>query len=228
MRKNWVEQEDKSISISCDGFDAEYGKVQHLLQSFGTIMEKKAFDQSMRAALRAMRKESANVARQTYTARKAKLFEHIDVDYRSQSLELTGAFGMNLFHFRPNPETPKIRPRGGVTSQVKRKGRRYAHCDKDYPEASRPFVMKKKRGGGGEGGYGIFVRERDSHDRAGYGPTRFQGRTHWKKFHMLFGPSPIQALLRKDRQEDVIATGTASFRQRLLLEIDKMLAESVR
>lgn len=224
MRKNWVEQEDKSISISCDGFDAEYRNIQHFLQSFGTITEKKAFDQSMRAALKAMRKESARIARQTYTARASKLFDHVSVDYRSHSLELTGAFGMNLFHFRPNPETPKIRPRGGVTSQVRKKGRRYAHVDKEYPGASKPFVMTKRRNTG-EGGYGIFVRERDSHDKAGYGPTKFQGRTHWKKFHMLFGPSPIQALLHKDRQEEVITKGTESFRERLLREIDTLLAD---
>lgn len=130
---------------------------------------------ALRAALASARKEAASIARDTYTARKARLFDRIEADYAGGKLTLHGAFGLSLYHFKPSHAKPGERPAGGVTSQVKRKGPRYAHRDPRFSHGA-PFVMAKR-----QGGYGIFVR------RTG---GKLPG---WKGVHMLFGPSPMCA-----------------------------------
>lgn len=197
---------DIELAICCDGLDAEFRRVEKLIRSLGMIKEQKACRMALRAALAATRKEAARVAGTTYTARKAKLFDRIEAAYSQGTLTLRGAFGMSLFHFKPDPATPRMRPTGGVTSQVKRKGRRYTHGDRNY-DHYKPFVMRKK-----QGGFGIFVREKG------------RNLPGWKGYHMLFGPSPIQALMRADRQKLVVEKATQTFGEKIQQEIDKMLA----
>lgn len=228
MKKNWIEQPDIEFSITWDGLD-DAKKVLRDLSFLGLDKRNKIFKVGLRAALTSMRKEAVRVARTTYTARPSKLFEHMDIDYAEGELRLRGPFGMNLFHFKPFPNTPKVRPKGGVTSKVKRKGKRYAHRDPDY-DHNAPFVMKKLRGSD-DGGYGIFVKEKDGNNK----PTpRMKGvgrlGSYWGNMglHMLFGPSPIQALLRKDNQELVLEKGTEAFRENIEQQIDKLLAAAGR
>lgn len=198
------------IDIRCDGLEAEMARAERLLRELGGLKEQKACRMALRVALTAARKEAANVARTTYTARKSKLFDRIEVDYAGGRLTLRGAPGMSLIHFKPAPAVPGTRPAGGVTSQVKRRGSRYAHRDRRFTHDA-PFIMPKK-----QGGLGIFVRE--------------TGRKwkDWKGVHMLFGPSPVQSLMREDAQALVAGRATETFREKIQQQIDKLLAAAGR
>lgn len=196
------------IDIRCDGLEAEMARAEKVITSLGLIKEQKAYRMALRAALTSARKEAARVARTSYTARKTKLFDRIEAKYAEGKLTLRGAPGMSLIHFKPTPPKPGVRPSGGVTSQVKRSGRRYAHGDRRY-DHYKPFILKKK-----QGGMGIFVRERG------------RAQPGWKGYHMLFGPSPVQALMREDVQELVVEQATLTFGETIRQEIDKLLAKA--
>ncbi|MDE7370806.1 MAG: hypothetical protein K2N07_03515 [Desulfovibrio sp.] len=194
------------IAIRCDGLEAEMRRVEKVIATLGLIKEQKAYRMALRAALTSARKEAARVARTFYTARKAKIFDNVEVKYAEGRLILRAAPGMSLTHFKPTPAVPGVRPSGGVTSQVKRGGPRYAHRDRRYSHDA-PFIMPKK-----QGGLGIFVREKGH---------KFKD---WKGVHMLFGPSPIQSLMRRDNQELVAERATETFRETIQQQIDKLLA----
>lgn len=198
------------ITVRCDSLEAEMRRAEKLLAALGHVREQKAYRMALRAALTSARKEATRVARTSYTARKSKLFDRIEVTYAEGKLTLRGAPGMSLIHFKPTPATPGVRPSGGVTSQVRRGGRRYAHGDRRYVHDA-PFIMPKK-----QGGLGIFVRE--------------TGRKwkDWKGVHMLFGPSPVQSLMREDAQALVAERATETFRDKIQQEIDKLLATAGR
>lgn len=195
------------IAIRVDGLEAEMRRAHKLLASLGALKEQQAYRMALRAALTSARKEAARVARTAYTARKTKLFDRIEAKYAEGRLTLRGAPGMSLIHFKPTPARPGLRPSGGVTSLVKRGGSRYAHGDRRY-DHNKPFILKKK-----QGGQGIFVRER--------GPV-----PGWKGYHMLFGPSPVQVLMRQDAQELVAAQATEAFGETIRQQIDKLLAQA--
>lgn len=194
------------ISICCDGLDAEMARAERLLRDLGGLKEQKAFRVALRKAISAARQEAARVARTFYTARKSKIFDSVEVKYAEGRLTLRAAPGMSLIHFKPTPDQLGVRPAGGVTSQVKRKGARYAHRDRRFSHDA-PFIMPKK-----QGGLGIFVREKG---------RKFKD---WKGVHMLFGPSPIQSLMRRDNQALVAEKATETFRDKIQQEIDKLLA----
>lgn len=196
------------IDIRCEGLEAEMARAERLLRDLGGLKEQKAFSVALRKAISAARQESARVARTFYTARKSKIFDSVEVKYAEGRLTLRAAPGMSLIHFKPTPDKPGVRPAGGVTSQVKRKGPRYAHRDRRFTHDA-PFIMPKK-----QGGLGIFVRE--------------TGRKwkDWKGVHMLFGPSPIQSLMRRDNQALVAEEARETFRATIEREIDKLLAKA--
>ena len=194
------------IAIRCDGLEAEMRRVEKVIASLGLIKEQKAYRTALRTALTSARKEADRVARTFYTARKAKIFDSVEVKYAEGRLILRAAPGMSLIHFKPTPAVPGVRPSGGVTSQVKRGGPRYAHRDRRYRHDA-PFIMPKK-----QGGLGIFVREKGH---------KFKD---WKGVHMLFGPSPIQSLMHRDNQELVAERATETFRETIQQQIDKLLA----
>lgn len=196
------------ISIRCEGLEAEMRRAHKLLASLGCLREHEAYRKALRSALTSARQEAARVARAAYTARRSRLFDRIEAKYAEGTLTLRGAPGMSLIHFKPAPALPGTRPAGGVTSQVKRRGPRYAHGDRRFTHDA-PFIMPKK-----QGGYGIFVRE--------------TGRKwkDWQGVHMLFGPSPVQALMREDAQAQVAEQAARAFREKIAREIDKLLAKA--
>ncbi|MDE5879663.1 MAG: hypothetical protein K2G99_06550 [Desulfovibrio sp.] len=196
------------IDIRCDGLEAEMARAERLLRELGGLKEQKAFRVALRKAISAARQESARVARTFYTARKSKIFDSVEVKYAEGRLTLRAKPGMSLIHFKPNPAKPGTHPAGGVTSQVKRGGPRYAHRDRRYDHIP-PYIMRKK-----QGGLGIFVLEK-GHEF-----------TDWKAVHMLFGPSPIQSLMRRDNQALVAEKARETFRANIEREIDKLLAKA--
>lgn len=193
-----------SVKITCEGVDQGIVRMQSALDAIGGKRAGKVIANALNQSLAAGRKEAAREARKAYTAPIKKLFDNINVQRARASnlqgeLDLTGSRGVSMIHFKAQPNTPGVRPAAGVTAQTKKRGTRKARFAKDG--GSKSFIMKKK-----QGGFGVFVRH---------------GR---KKFEMLMGPSPIQALQRKETQEQVAQKVEEAFAPRLQTEIDKALA----
>lgn len=199
------------ITLKCEGVEAAMAQVRDALDALGGQRSGAALARAFNRSLQAGRSEAAAIARKAYTARKKKLFDSIFLRRATYSrleatLELSGSPGVSLIHFKAQPDTqlpPAKRPAGGVTAQIKRGGSRRAYNGKDGTGES--FVLRKK-----QGGHGVFVRSRR------------------KSLEMLFGPSPVQALQRKDDQERVMARMESVFQTRFKHEIDVLLSGIVR
>lgn len=196
-----------SIEIDARGLDEALAQMKSVLDSIGGKQAEKIIANALNQSLSQGRKQAAREARKAYTAPIKKLFEDIRLQRARAGnlegrLELSGRRGVSLIHFKaqPNaPQAPAARPAAGVTAQARREGSRRVWQGEHG--GSKSFIMKKK-----QGGFGVFVRH---------------GR---KKFEMLLGPSPIQALQRRDSQEHVSQSVTEAFRPRLEQEIDRALA----
>lgn len=193
-----------SVRINCEGVDQGIAKMCGALDAIGGRHAGRIIANAVNQSLAAGRKEAAREARRAYTAPIKKLFDNINVQRASGGnlhgeLDFTGSKGVSMIHFKPQPNTPAVRPAAGVTAQTKRGGSRKVRFSQNG--GSKSFIMKKK-----QGGLGVFVRH---------------GR---KKFEMLMGPSPIQALQRRESQERVQVKVEESFAPRLQAEIDRALA----
>ena len=175
---------------------------------FGAL-DKKQIQKAIRSArsrsLKAGRELGAKLAREVYTARKSSIKNRFVATVlnggQDAGVRFNGYPGLNLIHFLARPNSPDApRPKKGVTVKVKRDGQRYVPPGKK-PGGSKPFVARLKKKGSE---LGIFVR---------YGKDR----------NMLFGPSPIQALLNPKRQEKVRERIEEMFAKRLEHELEARL-----
>lgn len=211
-----------SIAIQVEGVDRCLQKMQGALDAIGGKKASKIIANAINQSLSAGRKEAARQARRAYTAPIKKLFDNIKVQRARGSnlaglIDLYGSKGVSLIHFRAQPKEPGAHPDEGVTAQIKRKGMRKPRVSDRG--GSKSFVMKKA-----QGGLGIFV----SHGlkKKIYAPGKRKARIVKKRVYdleMLFGASPIQALQRKEAQDQVSQKVEEAFAPRLQAEIDKML-----
>lgn len=200
-----------SIDIRAEGVDRAIQTMEEVLSALGGKNAQKAIAGALNQSLSSGRREAAREARKAYTARIKKLFDNINIRRaRNGSLEgelqFTGGKGVSLIHFKaqPNfPQPPGSRPPAGVTAQIRRDESRKIRFSKRG--GSKSFIMKKK-----QGGFGVFVR---------HGKTKGD-------LEMLLGPSPVQALQRRDIQEKIENVIEETFGDRLPLEIDRLLARS--
>lgn len=200
------------IDIVVDDLDRTVEEMKTLLSVFGKE-QGRALAAVINGSLQLLRKEASVIARNAYTARRAKLFDYIKIDRARKGnslgvLRIRDKRGLSLIHFQvqPKPQAKGVarfkRPPGGVTAKVRRDGARKAYGAEG---ASKPFIMKKK-----QGGFGVFVR-------------------HGKDdFEMLYGPSPIQALQRKDDQARLSEVAAKALPRLLEEEIDKLLSSRGR
>lgn len=211
------------IEINAEGMDRALKEMQGALDAIGGKKANKIIANAINQSLSAGRKEAARQARRAYTAPIKKLFDNIKVQRARGSnlaglIDLYGSKGVSLIHFRAQPNEPGAHPGEGVTAQLKRKGLRKPRVsDKG---GSKSFVMKKV-----QGNYGVFVRH--GLKEKIYGPGKRKARIVKKRVYdleMLFGPSPIQYLQRRDAQEQVAKKVEEAFSPRLQSEIDKALA----
>lgn len=182
---------------------------------FGALDEKqikKAIRSARSRSIKAGKELGAKLAREEYTARKSAIKNRFVAtilgDGERAGVRFSGFPGLNLIHFlaRPNTDTAP-RPKRGVSVKVKRSGTRHVPSGKQ-DNSSKPFVAKIKKKGSE---MGIFVR---------YGKG--------KKRHMLYGPSPIQALQSYERQEKIRERIDEVFASRLTHELDVRLKGIVR
>lgn len=196
-----------SIAIRCEGVEAAMREILAVLDSMGGKARDKAIAQAINQSLAAGRRVAAKEARRAYTAPIKKLFDDIRIERARPSsldatLDISSGRGVSLIHFQAKPSLPgRGRPKEGVTARARRNGSR--HVWKGENGGSKSFIMKKK-----QGGFGVFVRHKREKNA----------------FEMLFGPSPIQALQRRDTQERVSEAISDAFRPALELAIDKLLA----
>ena len=200
----------RDLELEIPNADAVLSRMKETLSAMAERAQRKAIARAVNRTLNAVKAEAARIARQRYTARPKKLFDDIVVkkatpDTPAGAISIQGRIGVSLIHFKAQPNTPGVRPRGGVSAQVRKAGPRRVKREAGF---DRPFVMKKK-----QGGYGVFVR-------------RHGGK--WKDFskgnmHMLFGASPVQAL-GKAAEERIQERAGEVFTRRLEHEIEALLS----
>lgn len=174
-----------NISIKIDH------ELEKIVRSLGE--GEKAINKALRSALRGtlknVRTQSVRIARQRYThvdIRRLAIAEKINFaeGFYEASLFFSGRRGMGLRHFRPSPgknpnwrgvDPRKRKPLAGVSSIIiKGRGRKIY----TGPNGEKPFWAKAK-----QGFMALFYREQQSGKNDGV-----------RRLHMLYGPSPIQAL----------------------------------
>ena len=177
---------------------------------------KAVLSRAERRAMTAGRAMATRIARVTYTARANKLFDAIFVSRHPEDgggtsvLHIEGSRGVHRIHFKASPKTvTKRRPARGVSTQIKRGGRRYVPT---LPGYDKPFIARRK-----QGDYGMFFR------KSGTGKE-----DQWGNIEQAWGPSPIQALLPEEAQDQVMDRIQETFEKRLAHEIDALLAGVTR
>ena len=223
VMRNWVEEEDKFISISTPGLDQAVKQAMNALTGMEQVHKSHALRRALEKAVDVAKQDARYVAQKSYTATPKKLFENMSIGYHSDNdgqegeLEFTGSWGLHLYHFEPLPAIPGRRPRGGVTTKVHQKGRRYA---KELDGFDAPFVMRRR-----QGDYGLFAHVTGTGWSSVLGSAREEPKNLWKNsVTMLWGPSPIQALMPEKTQQRIIDHAAGVFTQHLRREVEALLA----
>lgn len=220
VMRNWVEEEDKFISISTPGLDQAVKRAMNALTGMEQVHKSHALRRALEKAVGVAKQDARYVAQKTYTATPKKLFENMGIGYHSNDdgqegvLEFTGSWGLHLYHFEPLPAIPGRRPRGGVTTKVHQGGKRYARRESGFDA---PFIMRRK-----QGDYGLFMHVSGT----GWGSKKNKGvLDQWKNsVEMLWGPSPIQALMPEETQQRIIDHAAGVFTKNLRREVEALLA----
>lgn len=191
--------------IDCRNFEKEirrsFGK------NFGQKMDKetvKAINKGINLTISDVVKAASQISKEAYTARAGKYkAKRKTARQMVGEVKFSGRRGHGLFHFKPQPRRiTHPRPVGGVTTQIKRGGSRYAQ---QIPGFTPPFIARKR-----QGGYALFARRK--------GGSR-------KDLLYLLGPSTIQAIIRKDSRKELEAVGQEEFLENVLRTMNDMLAE---
>ena len=175
-----------------------------------------AIARAVNRTLEAVRAEAVRMGREKYTAKAESLRKRANIRRATRStpvgvLELRGRKGISLIQFRAQPRqipnwkgvpVRQRRPKGGVTNLVKKSGRRKVYAE----GGNKPFVANV------DGHLGIWVR--------------YPGGNG--KIHMLFGPSPIQAMGGLESRERLQEKARETFEKRLQHEVNAILAGHVR
>ena len=223
VMSNWREKENKFFSISTPGLDQAVKRAMNALIGMEQVHKSHALRRALEKSVNVAKQDARNVAQKTYTATPKKLFENMDIGYHSDDdgqegvLEFTGSWGLHLYHFEPLPAIPGRRPRGGVTTKVHQKGRRYA---KELDGFDAPFIMRRK-----QGDYGLFAHVTGTGWGSVRGAARQETKNLWKNsVTMLWGPSPIQALMPEKTQQRIIDHASGVFTKNMRREVEALLA----
>lgn len=189
------------FTISC-------GKINQYLDDLfitfgqeGYAQCEKSIRASLKKAINKGRELVAYIASQTYTAPAEKLHRETRIrknPYMEEIvLRIYGGRGVSLMNYKPRPATPKEHPAQGVSARVKRRGS--AHPWESRRGGSKSFIAPKENGG-----FGVFVNHGVKSVKIVPGKRPGRTRKIYKhELEMLYGPSPIQAVMRHDRQEEV-------------------------
>lgn len=223
VMSNWQHMEDEFLRVTTPQLDKTVKRAMNALIGMEQVHKSHALRRALEKSVQTTQRDARRTAATTYTARPRKLFENMDIGYHSDDdgqegvLEFTGSWGLHLYHFEPLPAIPGRRPRGGVTTKVHQKGRRYA---KELDGFDAPFIMRRK-----QGDYGLFAHVTGTGWGSVRGAARQETKNLWKNsVTMLWGPSPIQALMPEKTQQRIIDHAAGVFTQNLRREVEALLA----
>ncbi len=180
-----------------------------------------AVSRAINRTLNAMRAEAIRIARRAYVyVPPGRLFDQLYLKKAQRGttkacLYISGRRGISQYHFRPEPKFPGTKPPAGVSAQIRQGGTRKVYQEPGY---SKPFIMKKLRGID-FGGYGVFMRKKGVNNFHKKGRKGAEGLV-WKGVKMLFGASPIQSLLKKEKQQQIVDKASEVFPRRLQHEVN--------
>lgn len=220
VMSNWQHMEDEFLRVTTPQLDKTVKRAMNALIGMEQVHKSHALRRALEKSVQTAQRDARRTAATTYTARPRKLFENMDIGYHSDDdgqegvLEFTGSWGLHLYHFEPLPAIPGRRPRGGVTTKVHQGGKRYARHESGFDA---PFVMRRK-----QGDYGLFMHV----SCTGWGSKKNKGvLDQWKNsVEMLWGPSPIQALMPEETQQRIIDHASGVFTKNLRREVEALLA----
>ena len=220
VMSNWQHMEDEFLRVTTPQLDKTVKRAMNALIGMEQVHKSHALRRALEKSVQTAQRDARRTAATTYTARPRKLFENMDIGYHSDDdgqegvLEFTGSWGLHLYHFEPLPAIPGRRPRGGVTTKVHQGGKRYARRESGFDA---PFVMRRKHGD-----YGLFMHGSGT----GWGSKKNKGvLDQWKNsVEMLWGPSPIQALMPEETQQRIIDHASGVFTKNLRREVEALLA----
>lgn len=181
-------------------------RIQHLPEDCAL-----ATARAVNRTLEAVRAEAVRAASNAYTARAESLRKNtviLKATARNPrgTLKLSGTMGVPLVEFKPSPgsapnwrgvPSAKRRPKAGVSSLVKRGGKRKVYGEAPY----KPFFARVGKG------WGLYTR------------TSVKGN-----LQQLFGPSPVQMFGSDEARDRLQARAREVFPTRLAHEIDALLA----
>lgn len=220
VMSNWQHMEDEFLRVTTPQLDKTVKRAMNALSCMEQVHKSHALRRALEKSVQTAQRDARRTAATTYTARPRKLFENMDIGYHSDDdgqegvLEFTGSWGLHLYHFEPLPAIPGRRPRGGVTTKVHQGGKRYARRESGFDA---PFVMRRK-----QGDYGLFMHVTGT----GWGSKKNKSvLDQWKNsVEMLWGPSPIQALMPEETQQRIIDHASGGFTKNLRREVEALLA----
>ncbi len=220
VMSNWQHMEDEFLRVTTPQLDKTVKRAMNALIGMEQVHKSHALRRALEKSVQTAQRDARRTAATTYTARPRKLFENMDIGYHSDDdgqegvLEFTGSWGLHLYHFEPLPAIPGRRPRGGVTTKVHQGGKRYARRESGFDA---PFVMRRT-----QRDYGLLMHVSGT----GRGSKKNQGALdQWKNsVEMLWGPSPIQALMPEETQQRIIDHASGVFTKNLRREVEALLA----
>ena len=224
VMSNWQHMEDEFLRVTTPQLDKTVKRAMNALIGMEQVHKSHALRRALEKSVQTAQRDARRTAATTYTARPRKLFENMAIGYHSDDdgqegvLEFTGSWGLHLYHFESLPAIPGRRPRGGVTTKVHQGGKRYARRESGFDA---PFVMRRK-----QGDYGLFMHVSGT----GWGSKKNNGvLDQWKNsVEMLWGPSPIQALMPEETQQRIIDHASGVFTKNLRREVEALLASLAR
>ena len=223
VMSNWQHMEDEFLRVTTPQLDKTVKRAMNALIGMEQVHRSHALRRALEKSVQTAQRDARRTAATTYTARPRKLFKNMDIGYHSDDdgqegvLEFTGSWGLHLYHFEPLPAIPGRRPRGGVTTKVHQSGRRYA---KRLDGFDAPFIMRRK-----QGDYGLFAHVTGTGWGSVRGAARDEPKNLWKNsVEMLWGPSPIQALMPEETQQRIIDHASGVFTKNLRREVEALLA----
>lgn len=153
------------------------------------------FTNALRSTVTYIERHTKQTAKERYTAHPRKFKVKKQLKQGLCKIDFKGPVGSSLGHFRPRPRTLKIpRPAQGVTTQIKRTGKRYP---RSIPGYSKPFATSTRKS---RGAPIIFARKEG---------TR-------KNLMFLMGPSTIQAIVNKDVSQELFEDSEREFWSNIL------------
>jgi len=223
VMSNWQHMEDEFLRVTTPQLDKTVKRAMNALIGMEQVHKSHALRRALEKSVQTAQRDARRTAATTYTARPRKRFENMDIGYHSDDdgqegvLEFTGSWGLHLYHFEPLPAIPGRRPRGGVTTKVHQSGRRYA---KRLDGFDAPFIMRRK-----QGDYGLFAHVTGTGWGSVRGAARDEPKNLWKNsVTMLWGPSPIQALMPEKTQQRIIDHASGVFTKNLRREVEALMA----